>query len=297
MKSPPFQSVISQILGSLNRPVITDYQLGTIIFSLYAEKKLKDQKVRSKKHIPESRDYQRYLEQLQETGILSENKAFPSKKVYNILNPQNFSDQAIICSVDPFSYISHFSAMEYHGLTDKIIKTLFYSTLTHKEWQQAALEKTKKEIKDFDKYELPRLTCLIPRKLGRNTVYCHRTKNAGGYQTVVDSPLRVAKIGRTFLDMLQKPELCGGIYHVIEVFQEYAERYINLVLPVIDKHGKIIDKMRAGYILEEQCNIKNNQIDQWQKLAQRGGSRKLDPTQEYSHIYSEKWCLSINVEI
>ncbi len=294
MKKQSLQSIITQILGSLGQPVITDYQLGKIIYDLYIKKKYKDQKVRIKKDIPEGREYQRYLEQLLDSGILSKNRSFPSNRVYNILDPQKFSNQEIICSVDPFAYISHFSAMEYHGLTDKILKTLFYSTLTHKEWQQAAKSKSNEEIENF---ELPRLSFLSPQKLGKNTIHCHRTKTAGGYQTIADSPLRVSKIGRTFLDMLQKPELCGGIYHVIEVFQESASQYLSLILPVIDKHGKDIDKMRAGYILEEQCNIRDAQIDQWQHFAQRGGSRKLDAAQEYSHIYSERWCLSINIEI
>lgn len=297
MKSLPLQSIISQILTSLNRPVITDYQLGRIIYVLYSEKKYKNYAVRIRKDSPERKDYHRYLEKLLEMGILSTNKAFPSNRVFDILNPHNFSDQEIICSVDPFSYISHFSAMEYHGLTDKILKTIFYTTLTINEWRQFSYEKMTKEIKELDNYNLPRMVILKPEKFGKNNVHCNRTKRAGGYQIVADSPLRVTKIGQTFLDMLQKPELCGGIYHVIEVFREYAERYFNLILPVIDKHGKVIDKMRAGYILEEQCNIKNSQIDQWQKFAQRGGSRKLDPTQEYSHVYSEKWCLSINIEI
>jgi len=297
MKKQPLQSIITQILGSLGQPVITDYQLGKIIYDLYREKKFKDQKVRIKKDIPEEREYLRYLEQLLNSGVLSKNRAFPSSRVYSILNSQKYSNQEIICSVDPFAYISHFSAMEYHGLTDKILKTLFYSTLTHTEWRQAASDKSSKEIKSSEDYELPRLSFLSPKKLGKNTVYCHRTKTAGGYQIIADSPLRVSKIGRTFLDMLQKPELCGGIYHVIEVFREYAGQYLNLILPVIGKQGKNIDKVRAGFILEEQCTIKDTQIDQWKKFAQRGGSRKLDATQEYSHTYSEKWCLSINIEI
>jgi len=297
MKSLPLQSVISQILSSLNRPAITDYQLGRIIYVLYSEKKYKNFAFRIKKDIPERRDYQRYLEKLLEMGILSKNKAFPKNRVFNILNPQKFSNQEIICSVDPFSYISHFSAMEYHGLTDKILRTIFYTTLTLSEWRKTAYEKMAKEIEKLEDYDLPRMAYLCPEKFGKNTVHCNRSKNVGGYQTITDSPLKVTKIGQTFLDMLQKPELCGGIYHVIEVFREYAERYIKLIIPVIYKHGKVIDKMRAGYILEEQCGIQNEQIDSWKRFAQRGGSRKLDPTQEYSHVYSEKWCLSINIEI
>lgn len=280
----------------MNRPVVIDYHLGKIIQTLYNEKSYKGQAIRIEKSVPESRDYQRYLKSLLDTGILSVSKSFPAKMVFNILGPNDNSPGEIICSVDPFAYISHFSAMEYYGLTDKMVKTLFYSTLTHQAWRHASNQKMAQEIDDQRNYQLPTLGFLSPVKLGKTIVHCHRTKTAGGFQNISDSPLRVAKIGRTFLDMLQNPGLCGGIYHVIEVFKDHAEQYFNLIYPAIDKHGKSIDKVRAGYILEEHCGIKNNEIDQWQKFAQRGGSRKLDATQSYSHIYSEKWSISINIE-
>ncbi len=53
--------------------------------------------------------------------------------------------------------------------------------------------------------------------------------------------------------------------------------------------------MRAGYILDERLNIKNDRIEAWTKYAQRGGSRKLDPSSDYIPEWSEKWCISINI--
>lgn len=296
MKKLPLQKALTQILGSLNRPVVTDYQLGRIIHTLYTEKSYKGKEIRVAKQAPDRRDYQRYLKSLLDSGILSDSRSFPSKRVFKILGPHTDSPKDIICSIDPFSYISHFSAMEYYGLTDKIVKTLFYSTLTHQAWREASTEKMIQEIGELHDYQLPALRFLMPEKLGKTTVHCLRTKTAGGFQKVADSPLRVSKIGRTFLDMLQRPDLCGGIYNVIDVFKDNAEQYFNLIYSSIDRHGKDIDKVRAGYIFEEHCGIKNDEIDQWQTFAQRGGSRKLDATQGYSHIYSEKWCLSINIE-
>ena len=97
--------------------------------------------------------------------------------------------------------------------------------------------------------------------------------------------------------MLREPNLCGGIYHVISAFKSHAANYQRLIVAEIEQHGEPIDKVRCGYFFEEVTGIKNPAVEKWASLAQRGGSRKLDPTAEYSPVYSEKWCLSINAEI
>ena len=88
---------------------------------------------------------------------------------------------------------------------------------------------------------------------------------------------------------------CGGIRHVIELFEEHARTYLGVILPEITQHGSKIDQARAGYILEERCSITDPAIDAWAAGTMRGGSRRLDPQAEYSPIYSERWCLSLNV--
>ena len=108
--------------------------------------------------------------------------------------------------------------------------------------------------------------------------------------------MRVATIGRTFLDMLREPELCGGIYHVLEIYAAHAQRYLRLIIDVINRHGTKIDKVRAGYILDERLGLLHPIIDSWLEFAQRGGSRKLLANAPYRSRFSEKWCLSINIE-
>jgi hypothetical protein len=97
--------------------------------------------------------------------------------------------------------------------------------------------------------------------------------------------------------MLRDPELCGGIHHVLQVYQEHAQQSLRLILDEVDQHGKPIDKVRAGWILESVCHIEDPRINVWTAFAQRGGSRKLDASTEYSPEFSERWALSINVPI
>lgn len=42
------------------------------------------------------------------------------------------------CVVDPFAYLSHLSAMEYHGLTQRMPSMLFLSSPAPIEWKTFA---------------------------------------------------------------------------------------------------------------------------------------------------------------
>ena len=108
--------------------------------------------------------------------------------------------------------------------------------------------------------------------------------------------LRVSSIGRTFFDMLRNPSLCGGIYHVLDVYEESVKRYLKVIVNELERHGSAIDKVRAGYVLEERLGLSDPCIDGWKEHIQRGGSRKLVADEPYKPVFSDNWCLSINIE-
>ena len=47
--------------------------------------------------------------------------------------------------------------------------------------------------------------------------------------------------------------------------------------------------------MSEVCGLNDLAFSDWEKSAQRGGSRKLDPEGEYVPDFSERWKLSLNV--
>jgi predicted transcriptional regulator of viral defense system len=150
----------------------------------------------------------------------------------------------------------------------------------------------------YDAYcenDMPRLTRLNLSRIGRMDVHRINSNQWGAYINVRGRTLRVSSIGRTFLDMLRNPELCGGMRHVIEVFEQHAETYLQLIVDEVARNGSPIDKVRAGYILDEKLRIRNETVERWAEFAQRGGSRKLDASGEYAPVWSDKWCLSLNL--
>jgi predicted transcriptional regulator of viral defense system len=291
---------ISLKIIELNQPVITLYQFSVILHQLYLSKSYRGEKIQAiKKDAANLQTLSDALDSLMDDGILDPYRGSPKKSVFSILGRSETDPGEVACSVDPFCYISHLSAMEHHGLTNRMPSKLFISSPGKGLWTNYANERMRKEVgKSLDVYlanSLPKLTKIKMNKIGRTIVHRHNSIHLGAYKNVKGKCLRISTIGRTFLDMLRNPELCGGIIHVLDVYEEHAETYLKLIVDEVENNGSPIDKVRAGYILDERLGLQHPSIDGWVLLAQRGGSRKLDPSGEYIPEFSEKWCLSINV--
>jgi len=288
---------ITLSLGELKTPVISRYQLGLIIFNLYKEKRYAGEAIRIQKESAELQDFNKYSRQLLEEGVLSTHRQLPSS-VYSLLGRKDWEVDEVACVIDPFCYVSHLSAMAYHGLTNRIPTTLYLSSPSPKDWKQFAHDQMETELgDDYQIYmdnDMPGLVRTAFKRIGRTDIHRYSSKHMGAYKNVRDKNLRVSTVGRTFLDMLRNPDLCGGIRHVLDVYEQHAAKYLRLITDEITQHGQPIDKVRAGYILQERLELSNDVVESWAQYAQRGGSRKLDATAEYIPEWSDKWCLSIN---
>jgi predicted transcriptional regulator of viral defense system len=280
---------IAQTLASTGLSAVSTYEIGKAVFLKNAVKLTPA----AKKH------FYGAVDQLLAVRLLEPLRLNAAGHAYLLFGQSNSTAQEIACSLDPFAYVSHLSAMEYHGLTDRFPKVVFMSTPPLSNWRQQAREKMHKDLGDqFADYitsGLPKLTKLNLTRIGQTNIQFNERSQLGAFRHVTNSPLRVATIGRVFLDMIREPHLCGGIQHVIDVFSREAKRHLRSIVDEVDRNGAAIDKVRTGYLLSEVCKLTEPRIDGWQRFAQRGGSRKLDPEGEYSAHYSKNWDLSINV--
>ena len=294
-----FHKAITLSLGELEAPVITRYQLGVMVHDLNATGVRQGEKIDDlKKSVVDVSAFNARVKALEDSGIL---RPFPGfgTGVYSLLGRKSVDADEAACSIDPFCYVSHLSAMAHHGLTNRIPTKVFLSSPDPKSWKTFAAERMQKDLgagmEAYLKNGMPPLTRLNFTKIGRREVNRFSSSHLGAYKLVRGKTLRVSSLGRTFLEMLRNPELCGGMRHVIEVYEEHGAQYRQLILNEIDLHGAPIDKVRAGYILQEKLGLEDTVIEGWVKFAQRGGSRKLDATGEYLPQWSEKWCLSLNL--
>lgn len=276
----------AEALSAFKPPAISSYELAKMLFQLDLLSGADSSRA----------NYDNLVKTIVELHLLSR---LPPTDAYVLFGRTSPLPAEIICSIDPFAYVSHLSAMEHHGLTDRFPKVLYMTRPAGPAWRKSAEERMKKDLDgSYEEYVSLGLPLLKRQKLGKinkTVIHFEERSQLGAFRHISDTNLRVATIGRVFLDMIRESELCGGIQHVIDVYKNEARRYLKFIIEEIERHGKPIDKVRAGYLLTEVCKLQNPAIDQWASLAQRGGSRKLDPNEEFSPHHSERWQLSINV--
>ncbi|MBB2776044.1 UNVERIFIED_ORG: putative transcriptional regulator of viral defense system [Comamonas terrigena] len=278
---------VQERLGAWERPIVTGYELGVLIATQVTGK-------------PASLSlYKEIAYILSSFGLISPAKDFKAGMAFQLFGRNKPRPMEVACSVDPFAYVSHLSAMEYHGITDRFSKILYLCTPPDREWKEQAAARMDKDLKELKgSYLAAKLPALRFQKLERIDgvrVELMRRSHRGAFKTIKSPSIRVAMLGRTFLDMLREPELCGGMQHVIDTYREYAIKYLKLIIDEVDKHGTLMEQARAGYLLETVCGLSNPLIDVWASKVQRGGSRKLDPQAEYAPFFSKRWALSVNV--
>ncbi len=232
-------------------------------------------------------------------GLISPAKDFKDGTVFHLFGRNKAQPMEVACAVDPFGYVSHLSAMEYHGLTDRFSKILYLSTPSSREWKEQAAARMDKDLRErrqsYLAARLPSLMFQDFERIGGMRVELVRRSQRGAFKSIKSPAIRVAMLGRSFLDMLREPQLCGGMQHVVDSYREYAQRYLKLIVDEVDRHGTSIERARAGYLLEKVCGLSSPLLDAWATHVQRGGSRKLDPQAEYAPFFCARWALSINV--
>lgn len=280
---------ITDRISVWSRPVLTSYELGRLCFELGSV--IGSTTTRAL--------YDAVVDKLSVYKLLSPSKEFQGSTVFHLFGRSKSSPAEVACAIDPFAYVSHLSAMEFHGITDRFPKTLFLCSPPAAEWRTLASEKMRKDLgsrhDDYLAAGLPVLRFLPFSSVEGVRVHLLRRSKRGAFKIIKSPPIRVATLGRTFLDMLREPDNCGGIQHVIDTYREYAARYLSLIVEEVDRHGQSIDKVRAGFLLDEVCKLEHPMLEGWLKAVQRGGSRMLDPQGEYAASFSQKWMLSVNV--
>lgn len=278
---------IQERLGAWERPVVTGYELGVLIATQVTDKPASLSLHKEITHI------------LSSFGLISPAKDFKAGTVFQLFGRNKPLPMEVACSVDPFAYVSHLSAMGYYGITDRFSKILYLSTPTDREWKEQAAARMDKDLKELkEDYLAAKLPALRFQKLERIDgvrVELMRRSHRGAFKTIKSPSIRVAMVGRTFLDMLREPDLCGGMQHVVDTYREYAIKYLKLIIDEVNKNGTSVEHARAGYLLETVCGLSDPFINAWASKVQRGGSRKLDPQAEYAPFFSERWALSVNV--
>lgn len=285
-------------LERLRHAVATEYEIFLLARQLYQTREYGGQRFRLRKRIPDLGDGYRLINELTGSrGSLEADSDFKSG-VFRVIRVADQPADEVCCEVDPYCYVSHLSAMQYHGLTNRTPVELTLTTPARALWNKL---RTARMVKDYGD-DLGETDAVWPLKqysfedkVRGRLVQRHEARHPGEWRQIRDKEVRVATVGQTFIDMLDKSSWCGGIHHVLEVWENEARTYLDEIVAAADRTPTSIVRVRAGYLLEEKLGIRDRRIDEWQRYAQRGGSRRLDPEAPYEPVFSEKWMISLNV--
>ena len=283
---------LSDLLESAGKPVLTQFEFFRVIWRMYQESA--DEKLYLRHDIPTQDDYSRLRLNLKKAGAIGADRDYGAR-IIRVLTVSDQPAENIVCLVDPTCYVSHLSAMQRWGLTDRNPEALILTRPDRKAAQVQLQAYMNDALYDDEENPFPLKVVAHPARVRRRRVQVYETKNAGVCLKNRSDDIRVATIGQTFLDTLQKPDLCGGMSHVIEVWEEHASTYLDEIVTEVATATSGLVKSRAGYIIEERLGLKHPGVEPWKALGQRGSSRKLDPAKEFAPTFSETWMISLNV--
>jgi len=275
---------VARELRRMNRPLVEDVHLWQILCRIYENRSVGY----LRGNAPTTAALDRVKEVLRVERIISRDHDY--RRIWRVNEVPDIPADEVVCLLDEGTCVSHLSAMQTFRLTERRPQTLFLTIVTNDQWR---------EIIDIDNADLG----AGPIRQRRHHPSIVRSRKIDAFQTsafprttsIKSSYLRVTEIGQTFLDMLDQPERCGGMAHVLDVYEAHAASYLPQIVGCIDRETKKLTKVRAGYILTERLGLKNETAESWIGFAQRGGSQRLDPKAPYQPKFSERWMLSLNV--
>jgi predicted transcriptional regulator of viral defense system len=214
----------------------------------------------------------------------------------------DLTDPEIASISAPQAYITYLEAMRHYGITDRLPKNI--------ELVQPSDEHTIKQLLTAHyraRYKrLADITGFMESYPGQfkvmrpKGVSCNISKSRKLETRIYRSAQmpRYVSIGRLFIDMVQKPDLCSGMDHVINVYLEYApQNKPKIIRALSEGEFSKITKVKVGFLLAELCGIRSSEVMELQEFKQRGGSAKLISNEPYDAKYiAEDWELALNME-
>lgn len=288
------------------RPVVTGYELFQLVWDIYTFPEKYPIKIRKRISAPGYDQFSRVIGELAQARHIRADRDFEGvstvstkTQVFRVSEIPDLPAEDVACLVDPFCYVGFISALQRYGLSVRQPKFLSLVSPASSAWTKL---KNEKLTADYGFTPSPhnlnyyrRLEHIkFPDVIRDRKIEVHRIKHEYKTQSAEDSYYRIIEIGDLFVQTLVHPELCGGMIHVLDVWEDHCETYLSQIVSAVSNYPGPIVKVRAGYIISERLRLENDTVSSWQRFAQRGGSRKLDPNADYGSTWSEDWMIATN---
>lgn len=151
---------------------------------------------------------------------------FPSK-TYTRYFVEKPSLYRAIQSISPNAYFSHYSAVEYHNLTNNIPKTIFISLEKSKPLKELPKKQLIQEEINRAFYMPPRISKNLTIKdiYSINLLQSKYSNKLGIIETNYNNAkINITNIERTLIDITVSPYYCGGCFEVLNVYKKARGR-------------------------------------------------------------------------
>lgn len=212
---------------------------------------------------------------------------FPNRSIRRFVkNKHQYSKEDIAISLSPKAYFSHYSAVMIHDLSNNVVKNVFISTELSKKKETPRLLEQESINRAFSK---PMRFTNRKAEYQNAYIYWLESKNYDSIG-IIEGEYKYTDLERTLIDCLMRPQYCGGIDEVINIFEaaknnisinklyKYIKRMnpiypyhqaLGFILEYIGLQGKIVDMfltlgMDYDFYLDYNTNINNcNYSSKW----------------------------------
>lgn len=167
-------------------------------------------------------------------------------------------------------YLSHYSAMVIHGLTNQLPKTLYITKeQSPKERGKSILSQSsvdgvfsRSQRKPSEHYEYEDYKCFLLKGMHSNRAGVTRVS------TVYGANLPITNIERTLIDIVVRPYYSGGVTEILKAYERAADSVsVNKMKAIFSKLDFVYPYHQAiGFYLERSGRYKEAQIDLFFKI-------------------------------
>jgi len=136
-------------------------------------------------------------------------------------DPYTFDANLVALSLYPNSYLSHFSAVHYHGLTDEIIKTIYVNKeQSQKQHLMSEGDKPLLQEKIDSAFSKPMRKTNNFYEYGGQRIYILNGKYTNKLGILEETGYSITNLERTLIDIAVRPEYSGGVFEVLQIYEK-----------------------------------------------------------------------------
>ena len=202
---------------------------------------------------------------------------------------------SLLMSIKPGGYLSHYSAMFFHDLTDQVPRTIHLNyeqpppARRDTRLDQAAIDRAfaakARESQNIAIYEDYRI-CLIS-SMGKGGAGIVEMEGNEG------EAVRVTNLQRTLIDIAVRPNYSGGIHEVLEAYRRAQERLsLNRLAATLQQMNYLYPYHQViGFYLDRAGGFDESTIRRYLGLPIQYDFYLVHDMKELEREYSEKWRL------